>query len=79
MADGLAVAMVIILIILIMVWVIIMFVMYHRQAGVFSPYQPTPPPPSEHPFYPTGDIIPLTKAQQDQRNARITASLNQAN
>lgn len=79
MADGLAVAIVIILVIIIMVWVITLFVMYHRQIGIFSPYQPVPPPTSEHPFYPTGDIIPLTQAQQDQRNARIQASLNQAN
>lgn len=79
MADGLAVAIVIIIVIIIMIWVIVMFVMYHKQSGVFSPYQPTPPPAREHPFYPTGDIIPLTKAEQDQRNARIQASLNQAN
>lgn len=78
MADGLAVAIVIIVVIIIMIWVIIMFTMYHRQVGTFAPYQPTPPPASEHPFYPTGDITPMTQAQQDQRNARIRASLAQA-
>lgn len=78
MADGLAVAIVIVVVLIIMIWIIVMFVMFHRQSGVFAPYQPTPPPEREHPFYPTGDIIPLSQAEMDQRNARIQASLNQA-
>lgn len=78
MADGFAVALVLMVVLIIMIWIIVMFAMYHRQSGVFSPYVPVTPPAREHAFYPTGDIIPLTQAEQDQRNARIAASLNQA-
>jgi hypothetical protein len=78
MTDGASVAIVIIVIVIVMVWIIGMFVMFHNQTGVFGPYIAPVPPAEQKPFYPTGDILSLSQAQQDDRNAQIKASLNQA-
>lgn len=63
-----------VLLVIILVYCAVLFWWYRQKKGLFAPYSPPPPPAAQRPFYPTGDIIPLTEEQIEDRDELIAES-----
>lgn len=58
------------------IYFIVLFECYKNKTFIYAPYTPPPPPVDQNPFYPTGDIIPLTPTEIATRSEYINDYLN---
>jgi hypothetical protein len=62
------------LLILMVIYIIVIFVCFNKKTFIFAPYTPAPPPESSKPFYPLGEITPLSPEEICTKNINIYCS-----